>query len=327
MKNLAIVIPAYKIDFFEIALQSISNQTCNNFTLYIGDDASNQDLKSIVDRYSGKVDIRYKRFDKNLGGIDLVAHWNRCLELTGNEEWCWLFSDDDIMSPFCVENFYDYQRRFPDFDIFHFDLVRINEHGERRNDHHIFPDIIKKEDLLIGRLEGSLQTTVVEYIFLKKRFIEEKCFQNFDLAWGSDDATWIKIARFTDIKHIPESSVFWRYSAVNISNQNRNGMHFRKMKARIDFAKWLLFEFKADNLKLSVVFLHVKLKGWFNKFLIFGIETLRTNDIEYLTLEFYSALGCQRVFIRFKILYFIILQKYIKLKSFFKYLLKHSKIN
>ena len=43
----------------------------------------------------------------NFGGHDLVAQWNRCIQLTQNEPWLWLFSDDDIMGPRCVEYFFN----------------------------------------------------------------------------------------------------------------------------------------------------------------------------------------------------------------------------
>ena len=104
--NLAIVIPAYKATFLAAALDSIAAQTCKDFTLYIGDDHSPNNLEEIVGRYREKINLVYKRFDNNLGGKDLVAQWERCIDMTQDEEWLWLFSDDDVMEPSCVENFY-----------------------------------------------------------------------------------------------------------------------------------------------------------------------------------------------------------------------------
>ena len=40
---LAIVIPYYKIAFFEETLKSLANQTNKQFIVYIGDDASKDD--------------------------------------------------------------------------------------------------------------------------------------------------------------------------------------------------------------------------------------------------------------------------------------------
>ena len=76
--------------------------------MYIGDDCSPGNLYSIVEKYENRIPIVYKHFDENLGGKDLVAQWERCIDLVGDEEWIWLFSDDDIMDPTCVENFYRY---------------------------------------------------------------------------------------------------------------------------------------------------------------------------------------------------------------------------
>ena len=46
--NLAIVIPAYKATFLAAALDSIAAQTCRDFTLYIGDDCSPNNLGDIL---------------------------------------------------------------------------------------------------------------------------------------------------------------------------------------------------------------------------------------------------------------------------------------
>lgn len=85
MSELAIVIPAYKDMYFDKTLLSIANQTCKEFTVYIGNDASPHDLKSIVNLYKDQIDIVYKNFDENIGGKDLVAQWERCIDLVGDE--------------------------------------------------------------------------------------------------------------------------------------------------------------------------------------------------------------------------------------------------
>ena len=49
--SIAIVIPAYKDTFLTETLESISNQTDKDFTLYIGDDNSPYQLLDIVNKY------------------------------------------------------------------------------------------------------------------------------------------------------------------------------------------------------------------------------------------------------------------------------------
>ena len=75
MKQLAIIIPAYKATFLSAALDSIAAQTCKDFTLYVGDDYSPEPIGPIVEAYLNKIDLFYQRFDSNLGGKDLVAQW------------------------------------------------------------------------------------------------------------------------------------------------------------------------------------------------------------------------------------------------------------
>ena len=120
-EKLAIVIPAYKDSFLKESLDSIVSQTCKNFTLYIGDDCSPYDLKMIVDKYKGSMNVVYKRFETNLGGKDLVAQWERCINLTQGEPYIWLFSDDDILENNCVEEFYKILDKRPNGVLFHFD--------------------------------------------------------------------------------------------------------------------------------------------------------------------------------------------------------------
>ena len=57
MKKLAIIIPAYKDTYLHNALSSISNQTCKDFNLYIGDDASPYDLTKIIKPFYNKLNI------------------------------------------------------------------------------------------------------------------------------------------------------------------------------------------------------------------------------------------------------------------------------
>ena len=65
-KKVAVIIPAYKSRFLQQTLDSMVVQTNQDFTVYIGDDASPHDLKNIVSLYQGKLDIVYHRFEINL---------------------------------------------------------------------------------------------------------------------------------------------------------------------------------------------------------------------------------------------------------------------
>ena len=128
--ELAIVIPAYKPEFLEAALESIAAQTDSRFRLYVGDDAAPAAVGEICEKYRESANLSYTRFDENLGGKCLVSQWNRCVDLC-SEPWIWLFSDDDVMEPECVARFYEsMEKHGHEYSLFRFNTMTINEAGE-----------------------------------------------------------------------------------------------------------------------------------------------------------------------------------------------------
>ena len=59
--------------------------------LYVGDDASPENLKIIVDQFIDKIPIVYCRFENNIGLKELTKQWERCIDLSSEEEYIWLF--------------------------------------------------------------------------------------------------------------------------------------------------------------------------------------------------------------------------------------------
>lgn len=53
--KLAIVIPFFKLDYFEKTLESLANQTNKNFNLYIGDDFSPETPLKLLEKYKDKI--------------------------------------------------------------------------------------------------------------------------------------------------------------------------------------------------------------------------------------------------------------------------------
>lgn len=244
--KLAIIIPGYKSTFLAVALDSIAAQTCKDFTLYIGDDCSPHDLKGIVDRYVDKINLVYKRFDENLGGKDLVAQWERCIDMTHGEEWLWLFSDDDVMEPNCVEEFYNAIDKYKDnFDIYHFNVKVINNEDKVTRVPCLYPDILSSLGYYKGKMRGKYISLVVENIFSRNVYVNCGGFQHFDLAWGSDTATWIKFMQAKGMKTIYGPNIHWRLGSENISSSVSTNMVERKIKALNYFFQWTYNYFKA----------------------------------------------------------------------------------
>lgn len=239
--NLAIVIPAYKSTFLAAALDSIAAQTCQDFTLYIGDDCSPHNLVEIVDRYRDKINLVYKRFDTNLGGKDLVAQWERCIDMTQGEDWLWLFSDDDVMEKNCVEEFYKTIKEKPKAGLIHFNVNRLDNATGKISPLPTFPDFCSSKFYLDEKLKGHLISFVVEFVVRRDVFFDNGRFQNFDMAWGSDFISWVKFSDAAGgIVTSDHAKVLWRKSNENISPDKSNPVLVRKIHSLISNAKWIL---------------------------------------------------------------------------------------
>ena len=243
MKELAIIIPAYKSTYLQFALDSLASQTCKDFTVYIGDDCSPYDLKSIVDDFLEEIDIVYHRFDTNVGGKDLVAQWERCISLSKGEPYLWLFSDDDIMQPRCVESYLNLQNDIRDNYLVHFDIGIIDEFNSGNIDYlPEYPQILTAKDYLDQKLQGKIVSYVVEFVFSRKIYLKSNGFLNFDLAWGADFMTWLKFANCCNGIYnisVPGSKVLWRRSNENISPDKSYSILKRKINSLIENAAYI----------------------------------------------------------------------------------------
>jgi len=291
MSRLAFVIPAYKSVFLEKTLSSIACQTCKDFTVYIGNDFSPYDIRSKVDPYRDRIDIRYHEFENNLGGRDLVAHWERCIDMVRDEEWIWMFSDDDMMDPGCVERFYSVLAQNPSCDLFHFNVSQIDENDNVIKDLSSFPYLMTCEEYLNRRLRGNLYSFVVEYIFRRSHFMEMGRFENFDLAWGSDDATWIKLSNRYGILNIDSARVYWRESQFNISpNYSNPEILNRKFASQVEFAKWIYSNSERGKLRIESNNLKSKLAYQYYKTIKDRIEFISFRTLKRILSLFYREI-------------------------------------
>jgi GT2 family glycosyltransferase len=231
---LAIVIPYYKLTFFENTLQSLANQTDRRFKVYIGDDASLENPVSLLEKYQENFEFIYHRFEENLGGTSLTKQWERCIALSRNEEWIMILGDDDVLGENVVETFYKNIEEIKlDITVVRFATQKIDKKNIDLGGIHVHPKIEKAADFLFRDSRSSLS----EYVF-KSVKIDEIGFKDFPLAWYSDVLAVLEFSDFKNIFTINEAIVYVRISDLSISGQKDN---FKlKAKAKFDFYYYLL---------------------------------------------------------------------------------------
>lgn len=278
---LAIVIPYYKFTFFEATLQSLADQTNKQFKVYIGDDDSPENPSILLDQFKGKLDFQYEKFQNNLGSKSLVKQWNRCIDLSANEEWFVVLGDDDVVEINFVASFYDNIIKISkDFNVVRFASCNINESGSKVSKVFTNPPIESSIDFFFRERRSSLS----EYLFNKQKFLEIG-FKDFPLAWCTDILAVLEFSNFENVYSINDSVVYVRISGRSISGSK--GLERLKSQAAFEFLYYLLVEKKQffnsfqkkellkaitriylSNKKNSVFFL--KLSWYFlNNFLIY----------------------------------------------------------
>lgn len=236
---LAIIIPYYKHTFFEATLQSLANQTDKRFHVYIGDDASTENPKALLEKYKKNFIYHYKKFDSNLGNISLTKQWERCLDMVKDETWITFLCDDDTYSDNFVETFYNHLDEINKFEI---DVVRyasvvINECGEQISKIHTHPKLETSPDFLIRKLEGGTRSSLSEFVF-KKKILDVIKFKDLPLAWYSDYLAVLECSNFGNIYTINEAIMSFRLSGLNITSK-KNDLTLKNV-ATFNFYYYLL---------------------------------------------------------------------------------------
>lgn len=100
--NVSVCIPTYNYGrYLSEAIESVLNQTYEDFELLVVDDASQDDTDGIVQGYVAKDSrIRYLRNQTNIG---MVNNWNRCMREAKGKYIKYLFGDDVVSSPVALE--------------------------------------------------------------------------------------------------------------------------------------------------------------------------------------------------------------------------------
>lgn len=231
------VLPAYKARFFKEAIDSILAQTYTDFELIIVNDASPEDLESIVHSYNDPR-IRYYRNEQNIGGKDLVAQWNHCLGYAKGE-YVILASDDDIYFPQYLEKMNTLVEKYPDIYIYRPRIQLIDGNNNTLCVLDGLSEIVSRVEFLYYWMKGIIGSGIQYYIFKKSALDEISGFKNYPLAWFSDDATVFELSK-KGLVFCNEVLFSFRFSGINITTKRNSSKELAgKFRALIYFDKWI----------------------------------------------------------------------------------------
>lgn len=241
MKNkLAIIIPYYKITFFEETMKSVVSQTNKNFTLYIGNDNSPKDPLTVINKYIDSLHIVYEKFANNLGGTDLVKQWDRCISMSQDEEWIMILGDDDVLENNVVEEFYNNLDKLKnDFQLIRLASKQIDENGNPITKLYINPEVELAKDFLFRCYNGDARCTLTEHFFTRKSY-NKHGFKSFPVAFGSDNVAWLEFSEMGNVYGINSAFANIRISSENLSAIPGREIGFKRVEAYYLYNRYIV---------------------------------------------------------------------------------------
>lgn len=98
-KQLALCVGTYnRAEYFNEYLWSVSNQTFKDFTLYIWDDGSEEDMRGVIDEYKDKINIVVE-YAEPIHIIGTVKHNVVKLALQDSPAFIQMSDSDDLLEP------------------------------------------------------------------------------------------------------------------------------------------------------------------------------------------------------------------------------------
>ena len=245
MNKLAIVIPYYKINFFEETLKSVALQTDKRFTLYVGNDASADDPIPLIKKYFTKIEFQYFNYQDNLGGKNLALQWERVLDNV-KEGWFQILGDDDVISENFVEEFYINLNKIEknNINVIKFSQSLIDGQDVILTPYTHLKTITDYRDIWTDIFSKRERSSLSENIFRTSEYNKYK-FKKYPLAWYSDDMAILEISNFKNIFFIETAQVQVRISEKSISGMTDDEVYNKKKEwARLYFYEDILKKFK-----------------------------------------------------------------------------------
>ncbi len=249
----SIAIPAYKSKFLKEAIDSILDQSFQDFELVIVDDCSPENLEKIVKSYNDPR-IRYFRNKENFGAINVVDNWNKCLEYCKGD-YIICMGDDDCLLPCCLEEYHKLMCKYPNLGIYHAWAELIDEKG---NFYEIQQPRVEFESALSlawNRWNGRSYQFIGDFCFNIKILRHNGGFFKTTLAWGADDISAIIAANSCGIANTQCVCFQYRVNRYTITN---SGNHMLKLQALIQEKEWYSQYLKSEIINVDSIDLKYK---------------------------------------------------------------------
>ena len=230
-----IAIPAYKDVYFREAVESVLNQTIDDWELIVLNDCSPGNIEKVTLEYAKDSRVRYYKTEKNVGAYNLVDNWNRCLELAQGD-YIICMGDDDVLRNDSLEVYQRYISKFPYYDIYHAATELIDEKSQFVRYQESRPLTESVYSMVWHRLTRKRDQFIGDFLYKVSHLRANGGFYKLPLAWGSDDISAYRCAMRYGIVNISEYIFKYRVNRYTIS---MSGNTIEKLSASSSKIRWI----------------------------------------------------------------------------------------
>lgn len=283
MIKFSYVLPAFKKRYLDKAITSIVSQTFNDWELIIVDDFSPEDLQTIVKQFKDDR-ISYHRNTKNIGGTDLVAQWNHCLEYAQGD-YVILAADDDIYEPTFLEEIEKLACKYPNVDLLRSRVLQIDEVDNPLWYDGIFEEYQSKYKYMHDWLKGGMFTCIGNYIFRRTALMKIGGFMNFPCAFGSDIATPIALSG-NGVAHTRDMLFKFRQSTIHLSDDKSK--YVEKLAGITQLSEWLMaIDYEQPTGAEDIEAYSIKNNHYLHQKVVYDYFNLVIKNVPFVKLHYY----------------------------------------
>jgi glycosyltransferase involved in cell wall biosynthesis len=245
----SITIPAYKRKYLSEAITSVLRQTYTDFEIIIVNDASPEDLDSIIAEFSDSR-IRYYTNERNCGAFNVVDNWNICLSYAkGDYVIC--MGDDDRLLPCCLEEYAKIIKKYPSLEVYHMCTEIVDDDGKFIIIQQPRPEWESAFSLIYNRWENRHHQFIGDFCYQVAALRKVGGFYKVPLAWGSDDISAVRAALNGGIANVSTPGFQYRSNLHTISSTGANLIKLEALKEEKKWYKELLLRFNQQKESLS----------------------------------------------------------------------------
>lgn len=215
---ISVAIPAYKSEFLSEAIDSILDQTIQDFELIIVNDASPHPIDEVVNKYQDSR-IRYYCNAVNLGTKDPVANWNKCLSYATGKYFCLLCDDDIYLSSF-LEEMVKLAESNKSCNVFKSGVSIVDSNDKEVGCYPESPAWESCYDYIYNVSLRKRKQTISEWMFRREHIVSLGGYEPVPLAWGADYLSIMKFAVEGGLASTNDRLVKFRQSGLNLSTMS-----------------------------------------------------------------------------------------------------------